>query len=179
MNRSAEKVPERAPDSVQDPNRFRAAALKRGAARSAKLSQSIDEAIKTITQEMRDNGGIYPVNGGAVNIKEVVRRASIDEATVYKKHNVDVKRRITLWLDTLKKKETIGRMRVRRAYEERAEDWRKKYLALEAVHIATSLSNQQLQAENLKLRADAQALLAELGRRPSGSVAVMPPKESR
>lgn len=140
----------------------KAAALKRGADRTAKTLQRIEEAIRAIADEMQANGGIYPHNGGAVSMAEIARRAGINESTLYKKDNAALKERVSLWLDTLKKKETVGRMRVRKTLLQRAESWKEKYVALKNRHIKTELEFQQLQAEHEKLREDYDSLLEQL-----------------
>jgi len=179
MMNANNEAPTKVAEDGGDSDRFRRAALKRGAQRSAKFRDSIEDAIRAIAQEMAGNSGIYPHNGGNVSVKEVVRRAGVNEATVYKKYNDEIKKRIELWLQTLKKKETVGRMRVRRSYQERAEDWRLKYLALETTHIATSLKCQQLQAEANKLKAENEGLLAEIGRQAAAKVVPFGSKELR
>jgi len=138
------------------------AAAKRGAAKTAKLHQKVDDAIRAIAAEMQTNGGIYPRNGGAVSMAEIARRAEINEATFYKKDNVALKERVSLWLDTLKKKETVGRMRVRKTFQQRAEGWHEKYKALETRHGITELQYQQLQAEHERLQRDYNALLDQM-----------------
>lgn len=143
-------------------DRHKAAALKRGAQKTAKTQQRVEDAIRAIADEMHVNGGIYPQNGGAVSIAEIARRAAINEATFYKKDNVALKARVALWLDTLKKKETVGRMRVRKTFQQRAESWKEKYDALQNRHIVTELQFQQLQAEHEKLRHDYDALLDQM-----------------
>lgn len=142
--------------------RHKAAALKRGAARTAKIAQCVDDAIRAIADEMQANDGIYPNNGGAVSIAEIARRAGISESTFYKKDNAALKERAVLWLDTLKKKETVGRMRVRKTFQQRVESWKDKYDALENRHIRTELELQHLQAEHEKLRRDYDALLEKM-----------------
>lgn len=148
------------------------AAIKRGIQRSAQMEQSVTDAMRTIQEDMQSNGGIYPHNGGAVSIVELARRAGISESTLYKKDNAAIKERATLWLDTLKKKETVGRMRVRKTFAERAESWEKKHKALEQRHIRTELELQSLQAEAQKLRADNAALLEQL--RVAGASKITP-----
>lgn len=150
----------------------RAAAVKRGAERTAQMEQRVADAMRTIVEEMQANGGIYPHNGGAVSMAELARRAGINESTFYKKDNAALKERATLWLDTLKKKETVGRMRVRKSFAQRAESWEKKYKALEQRHIRTELELQSLQAEAQKLRDDNAALLEQL--RVAGASKVTP-----
>lgn len=150
----------------------KSAALKRGAARTAKVEHQVDAAIHTIVAEMQANGGIYPNNGGAVSIAEVARRAEINESTFYKKDNIALKERVALWLDTLKKKEMVGRMRVRKTFQQRAESWKEKYDALANRHIRTELELQQMQAEHEKLRRDYDTLLEQM--RVAGKEKVTP-----
>ncbi len=138
------------------------AAAKRGAARTEKTLQQVEDAIRAISDEMAGNGGIYPHNGGAVSMAEIARRAGINEATLYKKDNTALKERAALWLDTLKKKETVGRMRVRKTFLQRAESWKEKYDALQNRHIITELQLQQLQSEHEKLQHDYDTLLDQM-----------------
>lgn len=142
--------------------RHKAAALKRGAERTSKVLQSVDVAVQVISDEIQVNSGIYPHNGGAVSIAEIARRAGINESTFYKKDNVALKERVTLWLNTLKKKETVRRMGVRMALQQRAESWKEKYTALQNRHILTELELQQLRSEHEKLRRDYDALLEQV-----------------
>jgi hypothetical protein len=150
------------------------AAAKRGAARTEKTLQRVEDAIRAIAGEMAGNGGIYPHNGGAVSMAEVARRAGINEATFYKKDNVALKERASLWLDTLKKKETVGRMRVRKTFQQRAENWKEKYDALQNRHIITELQMQQLQAEYEKLQRDHNALLDQMRAGAEAKVVAIP-----
>lgn len=152
--------------------RHKAAALKRGAERRSMVGQRVDKAMRDIADEMQTNGGIYPNNGGAVSMAEIARRAGINESTFYKKDNIELKDRVALWLDTLRKKETVGRMRVRKTYQQRSESWKEKYDALQNRHIRTELELQQLQAEHEKLRSNYDALLEQV--RVSGQSKVIP-----
>ncbi|WGS84109.1 hypothetical protein [Methylomonas sp. UP202] len=154
--------------------RHKVAALRRGADRTAKTLQRVEEAIRAISDEMQVNGGIYPQNGGAVSMAEIARRAGINEATFYKKDNVALKVRASLWLETLKKKETVGRMRVRKTHQQRAEGWKEKHDALQNRHIVTELQLQQLQAEYEKLRHDYDALLEQMRGGARSNVAPIP-----
>jgi hypothetical protein len=142
--------------------RHKAAALKRGADRKFMVEQRVDQALNNIAQEMQANGGIYPNNGGAVSMAEIARRAGINESTLYKKDNVDLKDRVALWLDTLKIKETVGRKRARKSYQQRSESWKEKYDALQNRHIRTELELQQLQAELEDLRSNYDTLLKHI-----------------
>ncbi len=150
------------------------AAAKRGVARTAKTLQQVEDAIRAISDDMAGNSGIYPHNGGAVSIAEIARRAGINEATFYKKDNTALKERASLWLDTLKKKETVGRMRVRKTFQQRAESWKEKYDALQNRHIITELQLQQLQAEHEKLQRDYTSLLDQMRAGSGGKVTPIP-----
>lgn len=152
--------------------RHREAALRRGAERTARVEQQVEAAMLAVKVEMQANGGIYPNNGGAVSMAEVARRAEINESTFYKKDNIALKERVALWLDSLKKKETVGRMRVRKTFQQRAESWKEKHDALANRHIRTELELQQLQAEHEKLRRDYDTLLEQM--RVAGKKKVTP-----
>lgn len=158
--------------------RHKAAALKRGAERTAKVAQQVEAAIHAIMDEIQANGGIYPNNGGAVSLAEIARRAQINESTFYKKDNMVLKERVVLWLDTLKKKETVGRMRVRKTFQQRAESWEKKYDALANRHIRTELELQQLQAEHEELRRHYDSLLEQMRVAGKMKVALFPKGKS-
>ena len=138
------------------------AAAKRGAARTEMTLQRVEDAIRAIANDIAGNGGIYPHNGGAVSMAEIARRAGINEATFYKKDNTALTERASLWLDTLKKKETVGRMRVRKTFQQRAENWKEKYDALLNRHVITELQLQQLQAKYEKTQRDYDALLEKM-----------------
>lgn len=142
-------------------NRFEKAALVRGEARSAEVARKVKEAMDAIMAEMKANGGIYPHNGGAVSKNEVARRAGISETTLFTDKQKELGQQVTLWLDALKKKETIGRQRVRRTFAERAEDWKKRHDDLENSHIKTELDLLHAQAERDEAVAEAKRLRDE------------------
>jgi hypothetical protein len=148
------------------------AAAKRGADKTAKLNQKVDEAMRTISAEMQANGGIYPHNHEFVGLAEVARRAEINEATFHKKNeaNIALKERVTLWLDTLKKKETVGRMRVRKTFQQRAENWKERHDALETRHAISELQLQQAQAQLEALQLKYDALLEQMNKGAAGKV---------
>jgi hypothetical protein len=154
----------------------KAAAVKRGVERTAKVEQRLEEAMCAINRDMQANDGVYPFNGGAVSIAEVVRRAEINESTLYKKDNAALKARITQWLDTLKSKEIVGRMRVRETLQQRNENWKKKYTALMNRQIKTELELQQLQAEHETLRMKYEDLLDQMQISGQSKIAFLPKK---
>ena len=156
------------------------AAVQRGIARTKKMEQQVMQAMQAIQADMQANGGIYPHNGGAVSMAELARRAGISESSFYKKEkeNIALRERAALWLDTLKKKETVGRMRVRKTFAQRAEDWQEKYHALEERHICTELELQSLEAQSQKLREDNAALVEQLHQYGETVVTPFKPKKA-
>lgn len=142
------------------------AAALRGAARTEKMEMAVKEAMRAIQSDMQANGGIYPENGGAVSMAELARRAGISESSFYKKEpdNLALKEKANLWLDTLKKRETVGRMRVKKSLAQKAEDWQQKYHALEQRHIRTELDLQSLEAQIQKLQKGNAALVDQLSK---------------
>jgi AcrR family transcriptional regulator len=140
------------------------AATRRGAARTKKMAEQVVKAMDAINEDMLTNNGIYPHNGGAISMAELARRADISESSLYKKEadNIALRERAVLWLETIKKKETVGRMRVKKTLAQRAEDWKGKYHALEQRHICTELELQSLEAETQKLRAENAALVQQV-----------------
>lgn len=149
------------------------AAALRGAARTEKMALAVKEAMRAIQADMQANGGIYPENGGAVSMAELARRAGISESSFYKKEpeNLALKDIANLWLDSLKKKETVGRMRVKKSLAQKAEDWQQKYHSLEQRHIRTELELQSLEAQMQKLRDENAALVAQLSKKGKTNVA--------
>ncbi|MGB4066215.1 MAG: hypothetical protein WBK19_20500 [Azonexus sp.] len=134
------------------------AAKARGEKRSAEIAQRVQEAMRTIEAEMKANKGIYPHNGGAISKNEVARRAEINPTTFFSPKQRALGESVSLWLDTLKKKEAVGRMRVRRTFVQRAEDWKTRYLALQDSHVKTELDLLQAEAERDEARAEAEKL---------------------
>ncbi|MBD0679931.1 hypothetical protein [Pseudomonas sp. PSB11] len=128
-------------------NKYKDAALARGKERTAEIEHKVLAAMDNIMVEIKANDGIYPYNGGALSKNEVARRAGIGKSTFFSPKQVELSFRVDLWLDAIKKKEAVGRIRVRRTYAERIEVWKAKYQALENSHIKTELDLQSAQAE--------------------------------
>ncbi|MBS1229804.1 MAG: hypothetical protein H6R17_3081 [Proteobacteria bacterium] len=162
------------------------AALKRGADRSAKVAKSVLEAMKTIRREMKANGGIYPANGGAVSKNEVARRAGIHPTTLFSDKQKRLGERVSRWCELLKRKETVGRVRVRRTYAERAEDWEARY-TLVVTHLdLAELKVQAAESERddaiakvQKLERENAALLDQMRKSAAGKVTPIPKNGKR
>lgn len=143
----------------------REAARLRGAARTAGVEARVRDAMRVIQEEMADNDGIYPANGGAVSMNEVARRAEISLTTLFAPKQKALGKIVKAWIESLREKEVVGRKRVQRTLAERSDAWRELFLALQDTHIATELdlqdTNVKLEGANAKLQ-EADQSLAEL-----------------
>lgn len=145
------------------------AAVLRGKARTAQVEVKVREAMTTIQREIKENGGIYPNNGGAVSMNEVARIAKISQTTLFSPKQKALGKIVKAWVESLKKKEVVGRMRVQRTFHQRAEDWRKKCIDMQNAFVSTELELQDVRAllehaedELVKLRAENTSLLRQL-----------------
>lgn len=166
-------------------NRFEKAALIRGEARSSEVARKVKEAMETIIAEMKANGSIYPANSGAVSKNEVARRAGISLTTLFSPKQKELGQQVTRWLEELKKKDAIGHQRVRRTLEERSEDWKCRYYALQDSHVKTELDLQHAQAEReesvaevKRLRDEIAALLEQLRLANRSKVSTIPKRKN-
>ena len=139
----------------------KAAAKLRGEARTAQVEVKVHEAMETIQREMKENGGIYPKNGGAVSMNEVARMANISQTTLFSPKQRTLGQTVKAWVQSLKEKEVVGRMRVQRKAHERAEDWRKRYLDMQNAFVGTELELQDARALLEQAKEDIGKLRAE------------------
>ena len=99
-------------------NRYVEAARKRGEARTAEVERKVRTAMETIMAEIQDNDGIYPHAKGRLSKNEFARRADISLTTLFAPKQKELAEEVDLWLEKLRKTETIGTKRVRREYKE-------------------------------------------------------------
>lgn len=167
-----------------NPVNKRAAEL-RGKARTEAVQEKVAKAMAIIKQEMAANEGIYPANGGAVSMNEVARRAGIHETTLFAPKQVELRKKVKDWVDTLKKSDVVGRGRVQRKLSERVADWKQRFEDLTSqqieveLELQTALSENEMMQKNFEeLQAKYDALLEQL--RSSAASKVMPfPKGKR
>lgn len=145
-------------------SRYKEAAIARGKARSAAVAMKVRKAMKTIVAEMKANGGIYPQNGGAVSKNEVARRAQISLSTLSSPIQKNLGKRVSRWVEILRAKETVGRKRVRKTHQQRAEDWKAIHDRLQQRHYKTELELQQMEAERDDALAKYEKAMAEVDR---------------
>jgi predicted ribosome quality control (RQC) complex YloA/Tae2 family protein len=148
--------------------RIRQKALARGEAATAAVHAAVRQAMKDIDKEMAANGGIYPKNGGKVSKNEVYRRAGINETTISKDGDGEVKRYETLrgevnaWLDALSRRAVTKRLDARRSQAERLADWAKLYDDLQATHHLTELELQDRESELQKKNEELETVMRAL-----------------
>jgi hypothetical protein len=161
------------------------AAKLRGKARTARVEVKVREAMETIQREIKQNGGIYPRNNGAISMNEVARIANISLTTFFSPKQKALGKTVKAWVQTLKEKEIIGRVRVRRTIQERAEDWRQKCLAMQNTFVFTELELQDTKAlleeaekKLSTLRTENASLLRQLRLQGSSQVASITKKNN-
>lgn len=142
-------------------DRHREAAVVLGATRTAEIERKVRAAMVAISTEIDANGGIYPKNGGAISKNEISRRAGINLTTLFSPKQKSLGEEVSVWIENLKKDVVVGRIRVRRTFIERADDWKKKFLALQDSHILTELELQAANAERDEAKAEVAQLRAK------------------
>lgn len=139
-------------------NVYKWAAEQRGKARTEAVEAKVVNAMATIKQEMIANDGIYPANGGSVSMNEVARRAGINETTLFAPKQVELRKKVKDWVDSLKKSDVVGRGRVQRKLSERVADWKQRFEELTNQQIEVELELQTAQAEKEMLQKSHQEL---------------------
>lgn len=150
-----------------------AGAMKSAQVRSERVRNSVLQAMATIRKEMDDNNGIYPANGGAISLNEVARRAGIGATTFFVPKQAELRKEVQEWLDAIKKREVVGRVKVRRALAERVDDWKRMYEQLQSNFILLELELQDAQVQIEAVTQERDRLAEELRRRPS-NVSLLP-----
>lgn len=158
------------------------AAIKRGKARTDAVETKVVQAMAAIEKEMAANDGIYPSNGGSVSMNEVARRAGINETTLFAPKQVELRKRVKNWIDSLKGSRVVGRGRVQRKLTERVADWKQRFQDLTNQQIEVELElqtaqakNEELEKEILEVRGKYEALLEQI-RNGGSNIAALPTK---
>lgn len=113
------------------------------------MVEKITCAMREIEIAIQRNAGVYPLNGGAVSVAELARRADISESSLYKKQpaNISLRLQVLTWLEKLKGQDDITRTAVKKTASQRADEWKEKHDALMQRHIRTELELQSLEAQ--------------------------------
>lgn len=160
-------VPKRS-STEQSRERMRQAALSRYDSNAEETHKRVRAIMRAIQEEMDANAGIYPLNKGAVSLAEVARRAGIHPVTFHKERHVELASEVRLWLETLRKGATIGRVRVRKELSTRVQEWKQLYESLRETHRLTetdlAYANARLQ-ETMTQNGVLHERIAELSKR--------------
>jgi hypothetical protein len=116
---------------------MRDSALARGAKAAEKNHERVRETMVEVQREMAENEGIYPHNKGGLSLAEVARRAGIHPFTFHKPRYQALAEEVKLWLETLKQKTVVGRVRVRKELGVRVQEWKELYDDLLETHRVT------------------------------------------
>ncbi|WP_460045088.1 hypothetical protein [Pseudomonas sp. S2_H01] len=127
------------------------AARVRGLKRTDEIWRKIISIMSVISEELKNNDGIYPNNGGVLSKNEVARRAGIGKTTLFSAAQKELNCKVDLWLDGLKNSTLPPRSVAKGKYLQRLDAWKAKYDALENSHRKTELDLQTLEAEHEKL----------------------------
>jgi hypothetical protein len=128
--------------------RIQERAAERGRERSSTFDEHVREVMATIEQEIAENNGIYPHNGGALSAAELARRAEVHITSFFSpKQKETLGNDVRAWVKKIKASHVVGKVRVRREISERLEDWKTLYEGLKQSHRDTELALQQKEAE--------------------------------
>ena len=162
---------------------IRASALARGVQRHDAVAAKVTEAMRAIEQEIQANEGIYPSNGGALNLSELARRSGIGPKTLFAASYKDTftTRVVTPWLLNIKGIEAASRREAKRKAAKQVSEWRELYGDLLSAYRISELEWQEarrLRAEAeekvQQLMAENKALLRKINQLKKGNVTALP-----
>lgn len=158
---------------------IRLKAIDQGRVRYERVVECVVDAMQTIESEIKGNDGVYPGNGGALNLSELMRRSNISLKALFgQKYRDGFKREIVdPWLEKIKKSSATSRAEVKKNAAKRILEWRELYEDLLQSHRKSELDLQEAlrmlaEAERLVLeyRRENQNLIDALGEKASGKV---------
>ncbi|GAB2541117.1 MULTISPECIES: hypothetical protein [unclassified Simplicispira] len=175
----------KAPSKFSDAARqqIRASAVARGEQRYDEVVKKVTNAIRTIEQEIQAHNGLYPANGGALTLSELVRRSGVGPKTLFGanyKHSFK-KNIVDPWLLSAKGGDAGSRPDAKRSAADRVSQWRELYNDLLTTYRLGELDwhdARRLLAEAeekvQQLIKDNKELRRELNKLSKGNVAVLP-----
>lgn len=136
--------------------------LQHAKARSAAFVAKIQKAMNTIEEEIEENEGLYPYNGGRLSQAELCRRASVTNVALQAPSHKDTTRKwVEKWINSVHQRLTTGKKSVRKAVTDRMESWKEQHKAVATAYAVVILELgerdtriEELEAENAKLRKD-------------------------
>ena len=136
------------PKGPKDNSAMREMAILRGQKRSELVKSRVRSAMALIVMESKQNGGAYPLNGGAVSLAEVARRADVHVTTLFSPTQRELGAEVRNWLLGIKSQKCPSKNSSnRRDLATRISDWKILYDGLAQSHNDTELALQQAEAE--------------------------------
>jgi hypothetical protein len=164
---------------------IRTSATAQGERRHDAVVAAVTQAMRTIEQEIQANQGLYPGNGGALTLNELVRRAYIGPKTLFGAKFKDgfKKEVVDPWLVSSKGVPASSRREAKKSAAQRVSEWRDLYDDLLTAYRVSELDGhearrvrkeaeemiQQLKDENKELR-------QKLNQVTKGNVTALPRK---
>lgn len=142
---------------------MRDAALARGNKAAEQTFLRVRAIMTEVQQEMAGNEGIYPHNKGALSLAEIARRAGIHPFTFHKPRYQDLSEEVKLWLQALKQKTVVGRVRVRKEMGVRVQEWKELYDDLLETHRITETDLAYAQSRLDEVTKENEQLRLQLG----------------
>jgi hypothetical protein len=114
--------------------------------RTEKVRAALEQAKKEILEEIKDNDGIYPRNGGALSQAELCRRAGVAQATLQNAtHRATTLVAVNKWLREVRASSVSGRTSVNSTITKRVDRWKEDYQ-----RVATHYNVSRLEVADLK-----------------------------
>lgn len=161
MRSMKKKASSKFSDAAKD--QIRASAVAQGERRRDAVVVKVTEAMRTIEQEIKANQGLYPSNGGALNLSELVRRSGIGPKTLFAASYKDTfkSRVVDPWLLNIKGVEAGSRREAKRGAAQRVSEWRELYGDLLTAYRISELDWQEARRLRAEAEERVQQLLAE------------------
>lgn len=108
---------------------IRANALARGAERHEEVVEKVTKAMRAIEGEINAHQGLYPANGGRLDLAELVRRSDIGAKTLFGERYKETfkKNVVDPWLLSTSAAGAASRREAKRSAAQRVAEWRELY----------------------------------------------------
>lgn len=99
-----------------------------GRVRTDSFVAAIRSAMDQVSQEVKDNDGVYPHNAGRINAAELFRRAGVSQTSLYgPKHKASTRLEVEQWLHSLRAHIPVTAKEARKRSQSQALSWKEKY----------------------------------------------------
>lgn len=162
---------------------IRASAVARGAQRYDEVVAKVTEAMQAIEKEIHGHHGLYPANGGRLDLAELVRRSDIGAKTLFGKRYKETfkKNVVDPWLLSASAAGAASRRDARRSAAQRVAEWRELYDDLLTSYRISELDwhearrlRAEAETELQKLKDENKELRKKLNKFTKGNVTTLP-----